>query len=674
MAVDTIALRTRLLCGTALTLMATSPVLAQEDFSNAHTLDPILVRRADPLGDAADRATAVYVADAEVERAALGNLKDLFAGIASVSVGGAIPVAQKIYVNGVDMLNLAIQVDGVSQNNRVFHHASANAFDPGLLKSVRVDPGVAPADAGPRALAGRVVMETVDAGDILEEGQSFGGMSRLGYADNGDLAQGSLTLATRNQGFEFLAYGKRATGDNYEDGDGNLVTGTETSIKAGLLKFAYESDEGHRLEFSGQKFSDVGLRNRRANFGTAPWNPLSNVYDTERSIFSLRYENTHGTGMWDPAFTLGYSESDVSSIGASETARGVSDTLSLVLKNTFHLSDVNTIVAGVDYQERKSAASGDYWSNTPTLADEPFEESENIGIFAQARLEPTDRLKVSAGVRYDWQDFTGQDATMTGSPFETSNSGASANLSLVFDVTEELSVRAGYSNVYGGVALEDNFLFYQAFDYSELKDSRAENYVIGADWHGGNWTVGGEVFRTKIKDGRNFVLGNNATVALADFESRGFNLGATYGWNTGFARFTFSKSDNYLDGKIASTTNLVDYGTPLGEVLALEVQQEIPSMNLLVGGNIEAALSHTHGADDLPAGWASPVSMDSYEVLNLFAEYTPPSFSNVKIRAEVKNVFDETYADRATYGSDSSEVVTLKEPGRTFALVATVRF
>jgi hemoglobin/transferrin/lactoferrin receptor protein len=36
------------------------------------------------------------VADAELDRAHMGDLKDLFIGIASVSVGGGIPVAKKI--------------------------------------------------------------------------------------------------------------------------------------------------------------------------------------------------------------------------------------------------------------------------------------------------------------------------------------------------------------------------------------------------------------------------------------------------------------------------------------------------------------------------------------------------------------------------------------------------
>jgi hemoglobin/transferrin/lactoferrin receptor protein len=316
MSSKTAALRTRLLCGTALTVLTALPAAAQDFEANVISLDPIEVRGQDPMGAAADRATAVYVADAELERSRMGDLKDLFAGIASVSVGGAIPVAQKIFVNGVDMLNLTIALDGALQNNRAFHHATAtaNAFDPGVLKFVRVDPGVAAADTGPNAVAGAVIMETVDAEDILDDGDNFGGTARLSYGDNGKTFGRSLTLAGRSEGFEVLGYVKSATGEDYEDGNGNVVKGTAAELQSLLLKLAYESLEGHRLEFSGQQISDDGARPYRANIGAIIGGrpvPETRIYDTTRTSYSLRYENTLNTGLWDPEVVIGYSESDI---------------------------------------------------------------------------------------------------------------------------------------------------------------------------------------------------------------------------------------------------------------------------------------------------------------------------------------------------------------------------
>ena len=44
------------------------------------------------------------------------------------------------------------------------------------------------------------------------------------------------------------------------------------------------------------------------------------------------------------------------------------------------------------------------------------------------------------------------------------------------------------------------------------------------------------------------------------------------------------------------------------------------------------------------------------------------------IRAEVSNLFDKTYADRATYGQEFGTVTPLYQPGRAIVLSAAARF
>lgn len=653
MPVSSMPMRARLLCGAA--LYFTAPYVYAQDAQPVISLDPIIVRQADDVGDSADRATSVYVADAELERARLGDLRDLFAGIANVSVGGAIPVAQKIFVNGVDMLNLTIAVDGILQNNRAFHHVSANVFDPGLLKSVRVDPGVAAADTGPNAVAGAVVMETVDVADILDEGDNFGGTARLGYSNNGDTLDGALTLAGRSEGFEILFYGRRATGDEYEDGDGNVVTGTETDISSNLLKFAYESDEGHRVELTGQRMEDSGLRNFRANFGSLGADYVR--YDTTRSSVALNYENTQGNGIWDPKVSLGWSESAINA-PLYEDSQGNTETFSAKFQNTFHLSERNTITAGLDYYDR----TGSYQSDVQTSVQQ--ETARNVGLFAQARFEPADRWKISTGIRYDFQDFD-----TVGADFSDSFSGASGNASITYEIIPGLTLRAGYSNVFGGLQIEDNYQYWAMseagfeWDYSNLASSRAQNINLGADWKSGAFTLGGELFKTNIDDVRdgdeNF-----------DVSTEGVNLRGTYGWDSGFARLTISHSEAERDNDAVSSYYLLDYAAPLGTIAAFEVQQELHRHNMLVGGSVDIAADYS---PDLGSE-SGTVDLDGYEVLNLFAEYYPPALPGLTIRGAIQNVFDVDYSDRATYGGDYDGFSTLNEPGRTFVVQAIMKF
>lgn len=629
------------------------PALAQDTSPQTVLLDPVVVRARDDDGNAADRGTSEYVADAELERARMGDLKDLFSGIASVSVGGAIPVAQKIFVNGVDMLNLAVTVDGVAQNNRIFHHVSANAFDPGLMKFVRVDAGVAAADAGPNAMAGAVVMETVDAADIIAEGRNIGGNVRLSYADNGRTFGRSATLAGRHGGFEWLGYLKSATGDDYETGAGDKVLGSAADLQTYLAKLAYETQDGHRIELSGQRMQDDALRPYRANFvGDGRPFPLRR-YNTDRTSYALSYENTLATGMWDPRVTLGWSKVDVGVDQPLEpelgVSRGLNKTFSAKLENRFHLSDSDSITAGIDYYDRDST----YRDATANVS----ESARNIGLYAQARLEPTDRLTVSFGARWDHQDFTGT------SGWEDSFSGFSGNASVAYAVTDSLRLRGGLSSVFGGVTLEDNFIFNPAWDYTGLKAARANNYTLGFDYEAGDLRLDGELFLTKIDDARfsSFRANDNA-----DAESRGFNLGMGYGWADGYLRASYSRSKIEVNGSGSDSYSAVDLGAPLGGVFALEVQHSLAAFTF--GGNIEAAQAYDDRNVDADRG------IPGYAVLNLFGEYAPPAVEGLVIRAEVMNLLDKEYADRASYGQDYSSVEPLYEPGRTLQITAAMKF
>ena len=627
---------------------------AQE--GTAFQLDPIVVEARDEQAFAADRATAVYVSDAELERARIGDLKDLFAGIASVSVGGGLPIAQKIYVNGVDMLNLAVTIDGVLQNNRAFHHVSANAIDPGLLKAVRADAGVAAADTGPNALAGAVVMETVDAADILEDGRSFGGNVRLGYSDNGETFNRALTAAGIQGGFEWLTYVKSATGEDYTTGDGDKMEGSAADLQSYLLKAAYDTAEGHRFELSGQQLVDDALRPWRANFGgvTAPRPGQEGPrrYDTTRSNYAFSYENTLADGIWDPKIVLGYSESLIN-VPQPYQSEGTSSAWSGTIQNTFNLSATDTIVAGIDFYDRIGRYEG---------PGERYEEgAQNIGLFAQARIEPTDRWKLSFGARADWQQFDG-----IGS-YSDDVSGMSGNLSVAYALTDELEVRAGYSSVFGGIGIEDNYTFLPSWDYDGLKPSRAENVTAGLDWTRGDLTIGGEIFVTEIDNAR------SATDNF-DFKSEGFNLGVGYGWAGGFARLTYSNSEATVNGDAAGSYQALDFGAPLGQVLALQVQHAPAGSNLTFGGSLDVALDYDETELDFAVNGEESVPLDGYEVLSVFVEYIPPQLDRLTLRAEVNNLFDVDYADRATYGTDYTSVIPLSEPGRTVTLSAVARF
>lgn len=90
-------------------------------------------------------------------------------------------------------------------------------------------------------------------------------------------------------------------------------------------------------------------------------------------------------------------------------------------------------------------------------------------------------------------------------------------------------------------------------------------------------------------------------------------------------------------------------------------------MGVTVGADVEIVRDYKKVAPgNLP--------LKGYEVVNLFAEYKPLQMPNLTFRAEVKNLLDKTYADRATYGQEFGTVTPLYQPGRAVVLSASARF
>ncbi|MGH0004131.1 TonB-dependent receptor domain-containing protein [Pseudovibrio ascidiaceicola] len=630
---------------------------AQDSVDASEELDPVVVYsfNNDRFAVAADRNTSIYVSTQAIEAAEMGDLRDVFTENASVTVGGGIPIAQKIFVNGVDALNLNMTIEGAMQNNRAFHHVTANAIDPALLRAVRVDAGVAAADSGPNALGGSIAFQLIDALDLLEDGETMGGKATLSFDTNGNTFSQALTGFAEHNGFDILAFAKNAKGQDYTSGGDWKIPGTGANLQTGLLKAGYSSESGHRFEISGMMLKDKEERPYRANFGAFKGTSPTRIYDTMRKSFSFRYEHLEPTDLYDPEIVLGFSESNIH----VEESKGTSNTLNGKLANTFHFNDVTSFTTGVDFY-RKTSQFED-------TAQDPTETANNFGAFGQVRSEVLSGLEVSVGARVDHQSFEGI------SEFDARATGASGNASVSYELVDGFKLKAGYANVFGGYALEDNYLFWTDWNYAQFKPSRSQNVTAGFEFERQGLSFSGNIFRTEIKNARGEEQIKTPTkvyhVVSKDVTTTGFNLAAGYQWQSGFARLTYSYTEAEVEGSHASSYSALDLAAPLGQVLAFNVSHRLDDYDLTIGGDIQGAFDYDTGATG-----DSDRTLEGYAVVGLFAEYEPEQFDGLKLRVEANNIFDEDYSDRGTYGGDYNVIGTLKEPGRSFSLTANYRF
>ena len=627
----------------------------------ATVLNPIAAFGAGPLA-----AGEIVISSEDLKRKNPADIADVFSGEPGISVGSSLPMSQKVYVHGIEETSLAVTMDGGRQNNKVFHHNGTNLIDPGLLKTVSVDAGVAPADAGPGALAGAISYETIDARDLLD-GEGFGGFVTSSYDFNSNTMTTGLSAYGMQEGLEFLGYVNFGKGNDFTAGNGQEVQGTSTDLLSGLGKLAYEFDSGDRFEISHDSIRDDAPRPFRANMGSTtgskPWEPPIRDYTLERGNTVFTYTDSTPEGWWDPTLLLAYSKTEVEvpvypkpepGVPVSYQGVGASDSLNGKFENKVSF-DIGNVIAGVDFYDDEAKLRD--------LFDPGSERARNIGLYAQARLEPFERTRLSFGARGDHQRFTGT----TGQTWN--NAGFSGNVSGEYDlVADLLTAKAGYSHVWAGIPLAENFIVNPNWDYGRgPKPVTADNYILGLEANYNGFTVEGSIFQTDLYDARTPRFPVTKGIEAHDVRSRGFEIAGGYSWGDGYFKVKYANIDVEIDGKPANSDLGTYLATPAGQIITLQAVHTLADWGVTLGADAEIALNY----DDVAAGYKP---LDGYEVFNAFIEYVPPQRPNLTLRAEIKNIFDETYSDRATYGQEFAEVTPLYEPGRSFILTARATF
>lgn len=661
---------TRLLLGTTLgvgAVMASAafqPALAQtaattEEETQVNADGSVSLGTVEVKGDRVARTAGtnqIRVTQEELERKQPADISDVFSGIPEVAVGSSIPMSQKVYVNGIEETNLSVTIDGSRLNNKVFHHNGTNLIDPALLKAVTVEAGVAPADAGPGALGGSIAYETKDARDMLLPGRNFGGFVTTGYATNGQTFTTGVSTYGLIEGFEYLGYINYGDGNNYKAGNGDRILGTGTDLLGGVGKLAYQSLEGDRFEFSYESVRDSALRPFRANIGHigGPLRP-ERSYDLRRQNVVFSYTDETPEGWWDPKVVLAYGVTDVN---VGDFSMGETGSFNGKVENRFAL-DIGSITAGVDFYSDRARYEDPDYSTT--------ERARNFGGYAQARLEPWDRTRLSFGFRGDNQRFEGVD----GSTFN--HSGLSGNVSGEYDLTDYLTAKAGYSHVWGGIPLAENFITNPNWIYGDGPDPVvSDNFTAGLVARFDPFTFEANIFRTNIDNARAPSYRGGPNISH-DFVSKGVDISARYDWSSGYVRVSYAKVDADIDGNVADSFLGNYIGVPMGDIFNIQAAHTFDDWGLTVGGDIEIALKYSK-----PGEVVDPVdprrAIPGYEVVNAFVEYVPPTKPNFKLRGEIKNIFDETYSSRATYGQEYVVVTPLYEQGRSFRISATARF
>lgn len=660
------------LAGVSSLALATA-LYAQESTETAKD-DTIVLSPITLVADGQENVEAtggVVVSPEDVRILRPANVSELFSRSSAVTVSGGAGPAQRIHVFGLEQSNLAVTVDGVPQGPTSWHHTGSNVIDPAFLRSVEVEAGAAAADAGFGAGAGAVRYETLGAKDLLTDGRTQGGRLGLSYGSNGRGVSGSLAGYGIYGGFDWFAMAHATSGDNYENGDGVEMDGTEPGTQGALFKLGYEFDT-HRIELGYSYNRDDADRTIKMNMDLHPTDPARPV---DRGVYplkitsntlTLKYSSTAPTDAWDPEAMLFVSNNKYERPNYATGSRPINGDMNLEnqtiggkLQNTYTLGQ-GRITAGVDwaYDDYDIDNYGDtdrrYWSL----------ETMQIGAFVQGRFEFDNGIDLSTGLRLDHQRFTDWNGG------KHNDTGASVNGTVSYEFAEGYEVFAGASHTWLGHTFGEYALLhartadlYVADDYEA---SSARNFKLGLNANQGNWTGNLTFFDTRLKDLGELQYPDDAPYYLdnvEEYRSKGFTLQGTYSWGSGRIGGSFTKADVTQDGE----DRLPNGGTavPVGELATLFIDQEIPQYNLKVGATLEWA--GTLSTDVMrEAGFSDH---DAYTVVNLHGEWRPQNYQNIALHLNVNNLFDENYYERSSFVQlDARGVMPMYAPGRTITL------
>ncbi|AFT97128.1 TonB-dependent receptor [Alteromonas macleodii str. 'Balearic Sea AD45'] len=640
-------------------------------------------------------ATNLSITAEDIEQFQANDLADVFRESPSVSVGGSVGVAQKIFIRGLEDAYLNVTVDGAQQTSTLFHHIGRVTLDPDLLKQIDVQAGAGEATSGPGAIGGSIRFKTKDAQDLLRGDEQFGGRVKASYFSNeGTRYSGSL-YGKLSDSWGLLGYYSTVDRDNFEDGDGNEVLGTAADQDLMFLKASGYIADNQYLSISAEQRDEEGEFSARPNWVVLEGAPLY-PSEAERDTYVANYRFDHSALVFLEA--TAYQTSSSFRGGRFDFLSDI-DTYGFDIRNTTDISN-HVFTYGIDYRK-------DEVESGPGVGPvQNAEEGSVMGIYAQAHSNITPELLLSYGVRYDDFDFQQQiliddyyGTPVTDEPSGLDDNELSFNIGLEYQLTEAWTLGLGYAEAARGKQIGDGFTLdeylYDGEDVpvvaSDVVPETVTNIEASIEYSANNLNARLSAYESTIDD----VLfsgyqGNSVFNNIGDLESSGVEFNLAYRWDSVDVYFGFSSVDVELmprEDLYSVPYNSIDIngyefvglGNSRGDTWVLGADYTVTA-DISVGFNItmvdDINIDTLHQA--LENGWTDSLyslNKADYTLVDIYGEWEVTN--DLRLSLAVTNLFDEAYIDHSSVGDYSEvfpSVVGPQEAGRDIRLSVTYDF
>ncbi|MEO0362752.1 MAG: TonB-dependent receptor, partial [Pseudomonadota bacterium] len=383
-------------------------IAAVSSAAEASSKEPILLEDVVVRNAARDARTvldtpvgATVLEREALERRQADTFEELIGDAPGVLIeGGPRGAAQEPNIRGFADEQIVLRVDGGRFN---FNQAHRGRFflDPDIVERVEIVRGGGSTVQGSGALGGVIALETRDAYDLLEEGQTIGARLRTSFETNGEGFGQTATIYGASDGVDalgFVAY--RDMGDDFEDGSGTDIRASQVDIVNGLGKLGFEVGEAGRVEAILSYYEDDGVTPSALDDVATD----DNVVDRGSEIFTGRLSFDYaptGQDLIDLSLlgyfnTLEISEDRISDLRGDRTQY---DTYGVEATNRseFQAGIPIGFVYGVELLRDEQSGSRDGEDRLQF----PEASITTYSAFAEAEIEVAPGLTILPGLRFD---------------------------------------------------------------------------------------------------------------------------------------------------------------------------------------------------------------------------------------------------------------------------------
>ncbi len=694
---------TALALGTISSVLISQPVAADKNSGNVQQNEntsvtefkKVTVKATRIEQDAKDVTRPVAIIEKEkLEETQANSVAEAAAYQANVNVaGGAIPSNQKINIRGLEGDKVLQVIDGARSNTN-FSHRPSFFLDPELLQSVEIMKGPSSSLWGSGAIGGVVVQNTIEAEDIIQEGNDTGGFLKQGYQDNGDVWTTTGSYAAKFNNFDALVAATYRNSDAMDQGNGDTLYGTQAENKTLLTKFGWNIDDYQRLAFQ-YRHSDLDGHPPTVGSSDDQENDSDLLIDrlVKDTSVALDYSNQGSSDLLNLNAKLYLNNTNNKEINTFEgTDKSDVETIGLNVFNQFDLGKTKVLLGIDGYQDTIEVARAVNSNSTTGNRPEPPTKAETQvwGTFTTVTHDINSQWQVEAGLRFDSFDTESKD---TGS--SSDETAVSPSAAVRWKTTDWMSWTLRYDEAFRAPSSYELYIEGTHFNYGapgwdnsfvpnpDLKPEKAKNFELSMDLAFKN-LLGKDTldfqataFKNDVEDfifldvetnadfgpppACNCINGTSTHVNATDAELWGYELIANYKNGPLNAAISYGQTRGTHETTITSGTTEDHLDNIPADKWVADVSYGFWDIDTKLGARIvdtEKQRRVEDGATD---------SYNGYTLTDFYATWEPSAakLEGIKVDFILANAFDQNY--RQAW----SEV---SEPGRSARVAAKYSF